>query len=121
MSKLIATAAIRASHSLVDRADEMLQKAIAAHGENFAFEFPDTDFNLRYICDDRFSVKTIGDMKTALGFAKECSTMNPMTKCGCLILGKRSISGMSTLFAEEILLALRYIEGLEPVKDLRRF
>ena len=118
MSKLIATAAIRASHSLVDRADEMLQKAIAAHGENFAFEFPDTAFYLPMIyAMTGFPVKTIGDMKTALGFAKELLHNEPDDKMWMPYLGEALDSGMSTLFAEEILLALRYIEGLEPVKD----
>jgi len=118
MSKLIATSAIRASHNLVERADEMLQKALAAHGENHAFEFPDTAFYLPMIyAMTGFPVKTIGDMKTALGFAKELLHNEPDDKMWMPYLGEALDSGMATLFAEEILLALRYIEGLEPVKD----
>src|SRR4030066_1191322 len=118
MSKLIATAAIRASHSLVERADEMLQKAIAEHGENHVFEFPDTAFYLPMIyAMTGFPVKTIGDMKAALGFAKELLHSEPDEKLWMPYLGEALDSGMATLFAEEILLALRYIEGLEPVKD----
>ena len=118
MSKLIATAAIRASHNLVERADEMLQRAIAAHGEGHAFEFPDTAFYLPMIyAMTGFPVKTIGDMKTALGFAKELLHSEPDDKLWMPYLGEALDSGMATLFAEEILLALRYIEGLEPVKD----
>ena len=118
MSKIIATAAIRASHNLVKRADEMLQKAIAAHGENYVFEFPDTAFYLPMIyAMTGFPVKTIGDMKTALGFARELLHSEPDEKLWMPYLGEALDSGMATLFAEEILLALRYIEGLEPVKD----
>lgn len=118
MSKLIATAAIRASHSLVERAEEMLQKALAEHGENYVFEFPDTAFYLPMIyAMTGFPVKTIGDMKTALGFAKELLHSEPDDKLWMPYLGEALDSGMATLFAEEILLALRYIAGLEPVKD----
>ena len=49
MSKLIATAAIRGAHSIYERADKMLQKAIAEKGKDFAFEFPDTAFYLPMI------------------------------------------------------------------------
>jgi len=35
-------------------------------------------------------------------------------------LGETLDCGMATLFAEEILLALRYINGLEPAKDPTR-
>jgi len=67
MSKLIATAVIRGANTLVKRAEEMLQKAIAAHGENYKFEFPDTAFHLPMIyAMTGFAVKTLGDMKKAL-------------------------------------------------------
>ncbi len=46
MSKLIASAAIRASHTLFKRAEETLEKAIAEKGKEFVFEFPDTAFYL---------------------------------------------------------------------------
>ncbi|MBS1234740.1 MAG: dehydrogenase/acetyl-CoA synthase complex, beta subunit, partial [Nitrospirae bacterium] len=118
MSKLIATAAIRGSHNLVNRAEEMLQKAIAAHGEGFAFEFPDTAFYLPMIyAMTGFAVKTLGDMKVALEKTKDLLHDEPDEKMWKPYLGEALDSGMATLFAEEILLALRYIEGLEPVKD----
>jgi len=118
MSKLIATAAIRGSHTLVQEADELLQKAIASHGENFAFEFPDTAFYLPMIyAMTGFAVKTIGDMKTGLNFAKELLHSEPEDHLWKPYLGEALDSGMATLFAEEIILALRYINGQEPVKD----
>ena len=118
MSKLIASAAIRASHKLVERADEMLQKAIAAHGENFVFEFPDTAFYLPMIyAMTGFPVKTIGDMKVALERTRTLLHDEPDEHLWKPYLGEALDSGMATLFAEEIIMALRYIEGLEPVKD----
>ena len=118
MSKLIASAAIRGSHNLFNRAEEMLQKAIAAHGEEFTFEFPDTAFYLPMIyAMTGFPVKTLGDMKVALEKTRSLLHDEPDESLWKPYLGEALDSGMATLFAEEILLALRYIEGLEPVKD----
>ena len=72
MSKIIASAAIRASHMLVKRAEEMLEEAIAEKGKDFVFEFPDTAFYLPMIyAMTAFPVKTLADMKVALSMAKE--------------------------------------------------
>ncbi len=118
MSKLIATAAIRGSHVLVKRAEEMLQKAIAEKGKDFVFEFPDTAFYLPMIyAMTAFPVKTLGDMEVALSMAKEMLHEEPEEHLWKPYLGEALDSGMATLFAEEILLALRYVEGLEPVTD----
>lgn len=118
MSKLIASAAIRGAHNLVARSEEMLKKAIASHGENFAFEFPDTAFYLPMIyAMTGFPVKTLGDMKKALENTKSLLHSEPEENIWKPYLGEALDSGMATLFAEEIIMALRYIEGLEPVKD----
>ncbi|MFO0752565.1 MAG: acetyl-CoA decarbonylase/synthase complex subunit alpha/beta [Thermodesulfovibrionales bacterium] len=118
MSKLIATAAIRGANKLVAQAEEMLEKAIAEKGKDFAFEFPDTAFNLPMIyAMTGFAVKTLGDMKVALGFARELQHPEPDESIWKPYLGEALDSGMATLFAEEIILAVRYINGLEPCKD----
>jgi acetyl-CoA synthase len=118
MSKLIASAAIRGANTLVKRAEEMLEKAIAEHGEDYVFEFPDTAFYLPMVyAMTAYPVKTLGDMRVALGYAKEMSHPEPEEALWKPYLGEALDSGMATLFAEEVILALRYIEGLEPVKD----
>ncbi|HEX8948970.1 MAG TPA: hypothetical protein VF790_08425, partial [Dissulfurispiraceae bacterium] len=118
MSKLIATAAIRGANKLVAQAEEMLEKAIAEKGKDFVFEFPDTAFHLPMIyAMTGFAVKTLGDMKVALGFAKELQHSEPEENVWRPYLGETLDSGMATLFAEEIILAIRYIYGLEPCKD----
>lgn len=118
MSKLIASAAIRGANKLVKQAEEMLEKAIAEKGKDFAFEFPDTAFYLPMIyAMTAFPVKTLADMKVALSMAKELLHEEPEEHLWKPYLGEALDSGMATLFAEEILLALRYINGLEPVKD----
>lgn len=118
MSKIIASAAIRGAKSLVARAEEMIEKAIAEKGKDYVFEFPDTAYYLPMIyAMTGFPVKTIGDMKVALGFAKELLHDEPEEDVWRPYLGEALDSGMATLFAEEIILAIRYIYGLEPYKD----
>lgn len=118
MSKLIASAAIRGAKRLVAQAEEMIEKAIAEKGKDYVFEFPDTAYYLPMIyAMTGFPVKTIGDMKVALGFAKELLHDEPEDNVWKPYLGEALDSGMATLFAEEIILAIRYIYGLEPYKD----
>lgn len=118
MSKLIASAAIRGTQKLVGQAEEMLKNTIAEKGDNFTFEFPDTAYYLPMIyAMTGFSVKTISDMKVALGMAKELLHPEPEEHIWKPYLGEALDSGMGTLFAEEIIMALRYINGLEPVTD----
>jgi acetyl-CoA synthase len=118
MSKLIASAAIRGAQKLVKQAEEMLEKVIAEKGKDFKFEFPDTAFYLPMIyAMTAFPVKTLGDMRVGLGFAKELLHEEPKEHVWKPYLGEALDSGMATLFAEEIILAIRYIYGLEPCKD----
>jgi acetyl-CoA synthase len=118
MSKLIASEAIRGAHILVKQAEDMLAKAIKEKGEAFAFEFPDTAFYLPMIyAMTGFPVKTLSDMRVALGMAKELLHPEPEEHLWKPYLGEALDSGMATLFAEEIIMALRYINGLEPVTD----
>ncbi|MDP2276636.1 MAG: acetyl-CoA decarbonylase/synthase complex subunit alpha/beta [Nitrospirota bacterium] len=118
MSKLIASAAIRGAHTLVKQAEELLTKTTAEKGKDLTFEFPDTAFYLPMIyAMTAFPVKTLGDMKVALGMAKELLHDEPEEHLWKPYLGEALDSGMATLFAEEILLALKYINGLEPAKD----
>ncbi|RJQ54621.1 MAG: CO dehydrogenase/CO-methylating acetyl-CoA synthase complex subunit beta [Nitrospiraceae bacterium] len=118
MSKIIASAAIKAAHALVNRAEDMLEKAIAEKGKDFVFEFPDTAFYLPMIyAMTAFPVKTLADMKVALSMTKEMLHEEPEEKLWKPYLGEALDSGMATLFAEEIILALRYINGLEPAVD----
>jgi acetyl-CoA synthase len=118
MSKLIASEAIRGAHLLVKHAEEMLEKAIAEKGDGYAFEFPDTAYNLPMIyAMTGFPAKTLSDMKVALGMAKDLLHPEPEEHIWKPYLGEALDSGMATLFAEEIIMAVRYIYGLEPAKD----
>ena len=118
MSKIIATAAIRGAQTLVKEADEILEKVIADKGKDFKFEFPDTAYFLPMIYAlTAFKVETLEDMRVGLGYAKESLHEIPDEKLWRPYLGETLDSGMASLFAEEIILACRYVQGLEPVKD----
>jgi acetyl-CoA synthase len=118
MSKIIASAAIRAAHTLFKRAEEMLEKTIAEKGKDFVFEFPDTAYYLPQIyAMTAFPVKTLNDMKVALEMAREMLHDDPEEKLWKPYLGEALDSGMATLFCEEIILALKYIHGEEPATD----
>jgi acetyl-CoA synthase len=118
MSKLIASAVIRGANVLVKKAEEMLEEAITEKGEQFAFEFPDTAYYLPLVYAlTGFAVKTLSDMRVALGMAKEQLHPEPDEHLWKPYLGEALDSGMASLFAEEIIMALRYVKGLEPVTD----
>ena len=64
-----------------------------------------------------FPVKTLADMKVALSMAKELLHEEPKNIYGSPILEKRLIQEWQHFLQEEIFLAVRYINGLEPCKD----
>jgi acetyl-CoA synthase len=118
MSKIIATAVMRGARKLVNQADELLEKTIKEKGEDYQFEFPDTAFQLPMILAmTSFKVKTLGDMRKGLGFAKELLHEEPTDHLWTPYLGETLDCGMATLFAEEVWLACRYVNGLEPCTD----
>jgi acetyl-CoA synthase len=118
MSKVIASGAIRGAHTLVKQAEELLEKTIAEKGKDFTFEFVDTAFYLPMIyAMTAFPVKTLEDMRVALGMTKEMLHPEPEDHLWKPYLGEALDSGMASLFAEEIWLALRTLNGDEPMKD----
>ncbi len=119
MSKQIAAAAIRASHEILERVDKMLKEVTAEKGEDFVFEFTDTGYYLPHIyAMTGFAVRTLKDMRTDLEtYIRPMMKPVPEDKVYKPYLGEALDAGMATLFAQEILMALRYIKGLEPVHD----
>jgi acetyl-CoA synthase len=119
MSKIIATGAILGSHYYVKQAEALVEKAISEKGADFKFEFPDTAYFLpQMFTMTGFEVRTVGDMKTALEKnVKPLLTNAPEDKLYKPFLGEALDAGMATLFAQEMIMAIRYIYGQEPVKD----
>ncbi|MEK6742836.1 MAG: acetyl-CoA decarbonylase/synthase complex subunit alpha/beta [Nitrospirota bacterium] len=119
MSKVIATGAILGSHYYVKQAEALVEKAISEKGADFKFEFPDTGYFLpQMFAMTGFEVKTVGDMKTALEkHVRPLVTAAPVEKLYVPYLGEALDAGMAALFAQEMIMAVRYIYGQEPVKD----
>ena len=119
MSKVIATGAILGAHYYVKQAEALVEKAISEKGADFKFEFPDTAYFLPQIFSmTGYEVRTVGDMKTALEkHAKPLLTDTPDDHLYKPYLGEALDAGMAALFAQEIIMAVRYIYGQEPVKD----
>jgi len=94
MSKLIASAAIRGANTLANQAEEMLEKAIAKHGADYKFEFPDTAFYLPMVyAMTAFPVKTLEDMRVASGMPKKRSTRSRRSTSGSPTSGRRWTPG----------------------------
>jgi acetyl-CoA synthase len=119
MSKTIATGAILGSHYYVKQAEALVEKAISEKGADSKFEFPDTAYFLPQIFTmTGFEVRTLGDMKTALDLhTKPLLTDAPQDALYKPYLGEALDAGMAALFAQEVIMAIRYVYGQEPVRD----
>lgn len=109
MSKIIAAAAIRGAHKIVARAEEQLDRALKELGPEAAIKLPDTAYNLPVILAMLgLRVKKIGDMREALQHARSLLKPVPTDNLWLPYLGDALDAGMATLFAEEIIEALKY-------------
>jgi len=115
MSRIIATAAIRGAHSYVEQAKQELDKTIEAFGPEKNVEFPNTAYYLPVILALLgLEVKTIGDAQKALEHAERLLPPVPSNRLWVPYLGHALNAGIATLIAEEIIEALKYVNGLEP-------
>jgi acetyl-CoA synthase len=111
MSKIIASAVIRGAHKIVGRAEEKWQQAMDKWGASEPVGFPNTAYYLPVIYGILgIKVEKLGDMEPVL---KKCRLILPppvREKCPLPYLGPALDAGMATLFAEEIIEAVRYLE-----------
>lgn len=115
MSKIVAAAAIRGSHDIVGRADERLEAAIAKHGEKQALEFPETAFFMPMAnALLGLDVATLGQAREVMATAKSLLTEEPSEKLWLPYLPGALDAGAATLLAEEVLMALRYLDSELP-------
>ncbi len=111
MSKIIASAAIRGAHKVVDQAEKKWQQAMDKWGANEPIGFPNTAYYLPVIYGILgIPVEKLGDMEQVL---KKCKIMLPplVRETHPLpYLAPALDAGMITFFAEEIIEAIRYLE-----------
>lgn len=115
MSKIIASAAIRGAHKIVKRAEENLNKALAEHGEEKTVEFPNTGYFLPVIYGmTGLEVRALKDLKPVLERAKSLLPPYPDEQVWLPYLGHALDAGMATLFADEIIEAIKYLQNQVP-------
>jgi len=111
MSKIIASAAIRGAHKIVDQAEKKWQQAMEKWGSNEPVGFPNTAYYLPVIYGILGEkVEKLGDMEAIL---KKCRAILPppvKEEHHLPYLAPALDAGMVTFFAEEIIEAIRYLE-----------
>ena len=119
MSKVIATAAIRGAHKLVQRAEDELNNAIAEHSESAAVSLPGTAYYLPVIYSMLgLAVQSLGDMRKVLARARSLLPEVPSENLWLPYLGDALDAGMAALFAEEIIETLKYLTGPPPAEGI---
>ena len=122
MSKIVASAVIRGAQHFVKEAEENLSKAIKEKGPDTKIGFPETAFFLPMAnALMGFEAKTLKDAEFILNHAKSLVPQTPTDKLWLPYLGNALDAGIATLFAEEIIMVLRYLYGTEPQKDCNGF
>ena len=111
MSRIIATRAIRGAHKLVARAERELEAAVAEKGPDTRVEFPNTGYYLPIshgILGLR--IETLGGLRDLLAEAKGLLPPVPSDTLWLPYLGNTLDAGMATLFADEIIEAIKYTQ-----------
>ncbi|MCX5714840.1 MAG: CO dehydrogenase/CO-methylating acetyl-CoA synthase complex subunit beta, partial [Candidatus Omnitrophica bacterium] len=123
MSKIVATAVIRGANEIYKQAEDFLNKAIKEKGPSQKIGFPETAFYLPMAnALLGAKVETLKEAEIILAHAKTLLPRAvPSDKVWLPYLGDALNAGMSTLFCEEIIVALRYLYNQEPQKDCNGF
>jgi len=120
MSKIIASAAIRGAHGIVEKAETQLAQVKEASGAETAVEFPNTGYYLPVIYGlTGEKVEKLSDMDRVLAMARELLPEAPSESLWLPYLGGTLDAGIATLLAEECIEAMRYVTNdPPPVTDL---
>ena len=111
MSKIIASAAIRGAHKIVDKAENKWKEAMEKWGANEPVGFPNTAYYLPIIYGILgMKVEKLGDMEAVLKKTRAILPPPVRELHPLPYLAPALDAGMATLFAEEISEAIRYLE-----------
>ncbi len=119
MSKIIATAAIRGAHRMVERAEEALAKAIEEKGKDEKVEYPNTAYYLpiMYLFLGQ-KVEKLGDLEQSLQEARNLLRPIPTGELWLPYLGDTLDAGVATLIAEETIEVLKFVTGPNPAEGI---
>jgi acetyl-CoA synthase len=117
MSRYIATQAIKGANAIVQEAEQLLERTLKDKGPDTPVAFPNTAYYLPFILGmTGLEVTTIGQLSEAMDHAKKLLHPVPTDSRWLPYLGETLDSGMATLFAEEIIMALKFVTGEQPEK-----
>ncbi|MCK4362447.1 MAG: CO dehydrogenase/CO-methylating acetyl-CoA synthase complex subunit beta, partial [Dehalococcoidia bacterium] len=120
MSRFIATSAIRGAHGVVEKAEGMLKKAVEKYGADAPVAFVDKEgvgstYFLPVIYGySGHKVEKLGDMTWPLEHARSMLPPVPGGNLWLPYLGETADAGVATLFAEEIIKGIEFVEGKQP-------
>ena len=119
MSKIIAKAAIRGAHRMVERAEEDLAKAIEAKGRDAEVAYPNTAYYLpiMYLFLGQ-KVQRLGDLTESLQEARKLLAPVPSDELWLPYLGDTLDAGVATLIAEETIEALKFVMDANPASGI---
>lgn len=111
MSKLVAFAAIQGARNIVSKAEGTYKRALEQYGPDQKLEFPNTAYYLPIIYSLLgIPVRTLRDAGKVLEIAKKLLPPIVKNRHHLPYLGPTLDAGMATLFAEEIVEAIRYVD-----------
>jgi acetyl-CoA synthase len=111
MSKIIASAAIRGAYKIIDNADKKFKEAMDKWGAKEPVGFPNTAYYLPVIYGILGNkVEKLGDMEPVLKRCKDLLPPPVREEHPLPYLAPALDAGMATLFAEELIEAIRYLE-----------
>jgi acetyl-CoA synthase len=111
MSKIIASAAIRGAHKIVDQAEKEWQEAMDKWGAGEPVGFPNTAYYLPIIYGILgIPVEKLGDMEQIINRCKALLPPPVREEHPLPYLAPALDAGMATFFAEELIEAIRYLE-----------
>jgi acetyl-CoA synthase len=100
---------------IVNEAESLLQEAIAEKGADTPVSFPNTAYYLPTIMGlTGREVSTLGELVSVLEHAKTMLHPIPSPERWTPYLGETLDSGVATLLAEEVIEAVRFIQGQQP-------
>jgi len=119
MSKIIITGAIKGAHKIVERAEKSLKDSLKKHGPDQKLEFPNTGYFLPVIYSmTGLKVEKLSDAQKVMEEVKKLLPPVPSEKVWLPYLGWGLDAGIATLWAEEIIEAIKYIDGPNPVDGI---
>jgi len=119
MSKIIATSAIEGAYKIFNRAEETLKESIKKHGKDQKVEFPNTGYFLPVIYSMiGIKVEKLSDAEKVLAEAKKLLPPVPKKELWLPYLGGTLDAGIATLWVEEIIEAIKYLDGPPPVDGI---